>query len=194
MAAIARLRVAMTYGDEHLEDPEDLNGPERCLATVAAGAPMTGAPDANLFQVVQTKDHVVILSEKYHDARIVRLADRSRPRPLPPSWLGDSVGRWEGATLVVETEGGHRGATNRGFHLVTSETTRVTERFTRSGPGEIFYEFAVEDPVLYTRPWKGEMVLHRETGRLFEYACHEGNYSLPGILAGARRGERDGGR
>jgi hypothetical protein len=193
-AALKRRRVALTYGEEKLEDPEDLNGPERCLATVAAGAPMTGAPDANLFQIVQTRDHLVILSEKYHDARIVRLSDLSRPSPLPGSWLGDGCGMWKGDTLEVETVGFHPGTTNRGFHLVTGEATRVVERFTRLSPGELFYEFAVEDPEIYTRPWRGEMTLRRAAGRIYEYACHEGNYSLPGILAGARRGEREAGR
>jgi hypothetical protein len=174
-----------------LGHPEERTGPERCLASVNGGAPMVGAPDANLFQILQTRDAVVILSEKYHDARIVRLSD-GRPLPsMPPSWLGDSVGRWEGDTLVVETGGFHPGVTSRGFLVFATDATRVVERFTRLGPDELFYEFTVEDPVLFTRPWRAEMAFPAAKGRIFEYACHEGNYSLPGILAGARREERE---
>jgi hypothetical protein len=125
---------------------------------------MTGAPDANLFQIVQTRDHLVILSEKHHDARIVRLSDPRRPNPLPRSWLGDGCGMWKGDALEVETVGFHAGTTHRGFRLVTGENARVVERFTRVSPDELFYEFAVEDPEIYTRPWRGEMTLRRATG------------------------------
>jgi len=191
-AGLARWRAGIVWAEEKLEDPEDLNGPERCLANTATGAPLAVAPDSNLFQIVQTRDDVVILTEKYHDARIVRLSDTWRPSPLPRSWLGDCIGRWEGDALVVETEGMHAGVTVRGMHFAVSEATKVVERFTRSGADELFYEFSVEDPVIYTAPWRGEMALKRSDQRIFEYACHEGNYSLPGILAGARRGEREG--
>jgi len=174
-----------------LDNPEDRTGPERCLASVNGGAPMVGAPDANHFQIVQTRDAVVILSEKYHDARIVTL-DTGRPRtPMPPSWLGESVGRWEGDTLVVETSGFRPGVTSRGFLLFATGATRVVERFTRLSPDELLYEFTVEDPVLFSRPWRAEMALPAAKGRIFEYACHEGNYSLSGILAGARLEERE---
>jgi len=175
------------------DNPEQMNGPSQCLASYAAGAPMIGGPDANLFQIVTTPDAVAILSEKYHDARIVRLwrPGEARPQPLPPSLMGDGVGHWAGATLVVETQDFRPGETDRGQHVFFRETTTVEERFTRLGEGEIFYEFTVTDPALYTRPWRGEMVFKRTGGRIFEYACHEGNYSLPGILAGARREERE---
>jgi len=191
-AGLARWRAGIVWAEEKLEDPEDLNGPERCLANMATGAPLAVAPDSNLFQIVQTRDDVVILTEKYHDARIVRLSDTWRPSPLPRSWLGDCIGRWEGDALVVETEGMHAGVTVRGMHFAVSEATKVVERFTRSGADELFYEFSVEDPVIYTAAWRGEMALKRSDQRIFEYACHEGNYSLPGILAGARRAEREG--
>jgi hypothetical protein len=174
-----------------LGNPEERTGPERCLASVNAGAPMVGAPDSNLFQILGTREAVVILSEKYHDARIVRLSDGRPLPPMPPSWLGDSVGQWEGDTLVVETRGFHPGVTSRGFLVFATDATRVRERFTRLGPDELFYEFTIEDPVLFTRPWRAEMAFPAAKGRIFEYACHEGNYSLPGILAGARREERE---
>jgi hypothetical protein len=192
--ARARLHVERPMADAPLDNPEDLNGPTRCIASYGAGAPMVAGPDANLTQIVQAPGFVVILSEKYHDARIVRLWRPGEPRPAPlaPSWLGDGVGRWEGATLVVETTGFRPGVVDRNLHLFQSGTSRVSERFTRTGPDELAYEFTVEDPALYTRPWRAETALKRQAGRLFEYACHEGNYSLPGILAGARREETVG--
>ena len=190
--ARARLHVDRPQADAPLDNPEDQNGPTRCVASYGGGAPMVAGPDSNLIQIVQTGGHVVMLSEKYHDARVVRLwrSGEPRPEPLPPSWLGDSVGRWDGATLVVETAGFRPGVVDRNQHLFQSGTTRVTERFARTGPDELGYGFTVEDAGLYTRPWRAETILRRQGGRLFEYACHEGNYALGGMLAGARRAER----
>lgn len=188
----ARARLALDRkGAEAHANPEDENGPTRCVANSAAGAPMIGGPDANLFQVVQTRDAVAIVTEKYHEVRIVRLGAAAAGPPQPPSWLGDSVGRWDGATLVVETAGLRPGEVIRGTHLYRSPTTRVVERFTRLAPDALAYAFTVEDPALYTQAWRGEMVLRPANGPMFEFACHEGNYSLPGILAGARREERE---
>jgi hypothetical protein len=175
------------------DNPEEMNGPNRCTTTYAAGAPMAAGPDTNLLQIVTTPDAVAILSEKYHDARIVRLwrSGEPTPRPQPPSLLGDGVGHWEGDTLVVETTGFRPGMTDRNQHLFFCETTAVTERFTRLSDGELLYEFTVTDPALYIRPWRAEMVFRNAGGWIFEYACHEGNRSLPGILAGARLEERE---
>jgi len=186
---VARLGLDKTPPPEHLDNPEDRPGNERCVANAASGAPMLGGADANLFQIVQTRDWVAIQIEKYHDVRMVRLSAGGMA-PAPPSWMGQSVGRWEGDTLVVETAGLRPGLTHRGGRAYVSGETRVVERFTRTGPAELFYEFTVEDPTLFTRPWRGEMAIQAARGRLFEYACHEGNYSLPGILAGARLEER----
>ncbi len=191
MAVLTRLGLAENPPPEHMANPEEMTGPERCVASFASGAPMAPGPDCNLFQVVQSPGHVVLLTERYHDARIVRLADTRRPSPLPGSWLGDSCGWWEGDTLVVETLGLRPGVFNRGLHLIVSGTTRVVERFTRTARDEMLYEFTVEDPALYTRPWRAEIAVHAAKGRIYEYACHEGNYSLPNIMAGARRGERE---
>lgn len=189
-AALAR-RYDVFPPVQGLGNPEERIGPERCLASVAGGAPMVGAPDSNHFQVLTTRDAVVILSEKYHDARIVRLSVGRDVPPMPRSWLGDSVGWWESGTLVVETTGFHPGVTSRGFLMFATGATHVVERFTRLGPDELFYEFTIDDPVLFTRPWRAEMSFPAAKGRIFEYACHEGNYSLRGILAGARREERE---
>jgi hypothetical protein len=172
-----------------LDDPETMGGTTRCMVSVAALPPMLGAPDANLVQFLRAGDDFVILAEKYHDARIVRLGTTLRAGADPPGYLGSSVGRWEGETLVVETAGFHPGVIHRGQRLLVSGATRVTERLTRVGPDEIYYAFTVEDPDLYTRPWRGETTLRRSRDRIFEYACHEGNYSLPGMMAGARREE-----
>jgi hypothetical protein len=101
--------------------------------------------------------------------------------------MGVSVGHWEGATLVVETTRLRPGVTYLSDNLILSDKARMTERFTRSGPDEIAYGFTVDDPSLYSRPWRGEMVFRTAAGRMFEFACHEGNYSLPGILAGGMK-------
>ena len=178
-----------------LDNPETMGGTTRCLANAAAGAPMLGGPDANVIQMVQTRDHLAILTEKYHDVRIVRLvaderAVASAPRD-PPAWMGASSGCWEGDTLMVVTDGFHTGVINKGQRFIVSGATRVTERLTKVSPGEILYEFTVEDPDLLTRPWRGEQTIRASTGRVFEYACHEGNYSMTGMLAGARLEERE---
>jgi hypothetical protein len=179
-----------------MDDPETMGGTTRCMVSVAALPPMLGAPDANLVQFLRAGAELVIVAEKYHDARIVRLGTRLAAGADPPGFLGSSVGRWDHDTLVVETAGFPPGVIYRGQRSLVSGATRVTERLTRLRADEIHYAFTVEDPDLYTRPWRGEMTLRRSAGRIFEYACHEGNYSLPGMMAGARREEREarGGR
>jgi hypothetical protein len=178
-----------------LINPETMGGTTRCMATVAAGAPMLGAPDTNVIQVVQTKACLAIQSEKYHDVRIVRLvagpkAAAAAPRD-PPSWMGTSYGWWEGETLCVATDCFHEGVITKGQRILVSGATKVSERLTRVSTSEILYQFTVEDPELLTRPWRGEQTIRASTGRVFEYACHEGNYSMAGMLAGARLEERE---
>ena len=185
-AAKARLGIDKEKPVERRDNPEDLSGPTRCLTNQAAGAPMLGAPDTNLFEILVTRDHVAIQTEKYHEVRIVRLGARERPDRRMGSWIGHSAGRWEGNVLVVETEGFRAGDTWRGAGLFLSEQSRVVERFTRLSPNTLLYQFTVEDPVLYTQAWRGEMVLDKAKGRIFEFACHEGNYGLTNILTGAR--------
>ncbi len=177
--------------DKRFDNPEDRPTMERCLTATGAGPPILNAADSNLVQIVQTRDHVVIVSEKNHDARIVRLApDAPGPAP-PPSWMGTSIGHWEGSTLVVRTTGFRAGVTATQRDLFLSDRAKVTERFTRTGPSEIDYLFEVDDPVVYSRPWKGEMVFRASDKPLYEFACHEGNYSLTSILAGARQAEEE---
>jgi hypothetical protein len=151
----------------------------------------------NTYQIQQARDHVAIVVEMNHDVRIVRLTDRTHPPAHVRPWMGDSVGWWEGDTLVVETTNFNPGETLRpGIPTVVyvSKDAKVTERFTRLSPTQILYEFRVEDPTVYTKPWRGEMPLNAAKGPVYEYACHEGNYALPGILGGARRTEADGGK
>ena len=150
---------------------------------------MLSWPSNTLRQVVQTGNAIVIYAEGLHDARIIRLDAKHVPEAIT-SWLGDSIGRWEGDTLVVETKyfhpHFHARLTPEYFFLISSQAT-VMERFTRVSADELFYEFTVDDPVYYTRPWRGESHFLRSTERIFEYACHEGNYSLPSILQAARQ-------
>jgi hypothetical protein len=140
----------------------------------------------NNVQIVQTRDRVLILNEMIHSARIVDLTRREHMPAQIRFLTGDSIGRWDGDTLVVDTtnfslEGGFRGATTR-LHLV--------ERFTRESPEALRYEFTVEDPDTWPRPWSASIPMARTDERMFEYACHEGNYALTGVLQGARYQEK----
>ena len=183
---------------ENYDNVEDRDTDERCLTTPGAAAPILNSHDANLIQIVQAPGWLAIVGEKNHDTRFVRLEGAgpgSGPGSGAPeaglgSWSGVSVGHWEGATLVVRTTGLRAGLTKIHDALRLSDHARVTERFTRTGPKEISYEFEVEDPTLFTRPWRAEMVFRPAEGLLYEYACHEGNYSLPSILSAARQGRQ----
>lgn len=177
------------------EGPETRPTDERCLTAIGSpeGPPMMNAAFNAHYQVVQTRDHVAILVEMNHDVRIIRLGDRQHPSPAVRRWMGDSVGWWEGETLVVETanlepKGAYVSSLAGGFAY--SPDARVIERFNRTAKDEIRYEFTVEDPVTFSRPWRAEMAFRPAPGPIYEYACHEGNYSLGNILAGARAGEK----
>ena len=190
MAEVVRIQT-------NFDGPEGRQLAERCLLGFGstAGPPMMNVLYNNTYQIQQAKDYLVILVEMNHDARIVRLADRTHPKADIRLWMGDSVGWWEGDTLVVETTNFNPGEQLRPGIPTTfyvSEDAKVTERFTRISPTQILYEFKVEDPKVYTSTWRGEMPLNATKGPLYEYACHEGNYALPGILAGARHAEAAG--
>ena len=175
--------------------PEALEPWDRCLiSSRGSGGPgmLNNIYNSN-YQIVQTKDAVAILVEMIHDVRVIPIfpdkrAAQAAHGPGAP-WLGDSVGWWEGSTLVVETV--HVNAEQgRAGPIYLTPQGRVTERFQRTAQDEIFYSFEVEDPTYYTRPWRAEMSLHPGKGQLFEYACHEGNYAMTDILRGARLEER----
>lgn len=167
--------------------------PERCIMSFTGGAgPVMGnGMYNNTYQIVQAPGHVMILTEMIHDVRVIPIG--AKPNVVShgpsniPKWGGDSIGWYEGDTLVVETINSH--PKQRSY---ISSTGKVTERYTRWSDDEIFYEFKVEDPTLYKQSWGGEMALRISNEPLYEYACHEGNYALPGILAGARQLEREG--
>jgi hypothetical protein len=183
------------------DGPEVRPQGERCIVGFGStgGPPMINVLYNNHYQIVQTPSHVTIMVEMNHDARIIPIsADKGGGKHAPASfrkWLGDSIGWWEGDTLVVETVNFHKDIDirpNMGASFYVGENAKVTERFTRVGEDAIHYEFTVEDPVAFTRPWKGEMTLRKDSERIYEYACHEGNYALPGILAGARADDKKG--
>ncbi len=173
-------------------NPETRNASERCLLSGFAGSgpPMLNAPYASLYQFVQTKDAVAIQLESVHDVRVVRLNSKAHlPANVRP-WLGDSIGHWEGESLVVETTNFNPGdAFKMPIGVYISPNAKVIERFTRVSPTQLRYDFTVEDPATFSKPWRAEMVFEATKGPIYEYACHEGNYALPGILAGARHEE-----
>jgi hypothetical protein len=165
------------------DNPEGRTRDERCISTDAVGPPMQNGGYNDNYQFVQTADHLAIMAEYMHDTRIVRLGATTHPPPAVRLRLGDSIGHWEGETLVIET-------TNFSAAEVADPAKnpnadmRVVERLTRLGPKEIFYEFTVQNPALYAQTWKGEMVFHPSNGPIYEFACHEGNYAMANMLAG----------
>jgi hypothetical protein len=188
---------ALNTARNTFDGPEARPLGERCILGFGstAGPPMLNVLYNNNYQVQQTRDAVVIVVEMNHDARIIRLADPKRPPSHVRLWMGDSVGRWEGDTLVVETTNFNPGEQLRPGIPTTffvSKDAKVTERFTRISDTQILYQFTVDDPSIYTRTWRGEMPMNAAKGPVYEYACHEGNYALPGILGGARRAEAEG--
>ena len=177
------------------DGPEDLGLSERCLWY--RGIPSFPTGYNNNYQILQTPDYVAILQEHIHDVRFIPLDGRPHLSPTMHQYAGDSRGRWEGDTLVVETtnfKSPFIRRWNRPEHSLgrgdLSEALHVVERFTRAGPDTLDYEFTVSDPGTWTRPWSGSLPMVRTEGPMFEFACHEGNYGLLNILAGSRAQER----
>jgi hypothetical protein len=170
------------------DGPESRPLAERCLMSFgsSSGPPMLPILYNNHYQIVQSPGYVMILVEMVHDVRIIRVSDQPLPAGME-RWMGDSVGHWEGDTLVVETDEFNPSQRFRG----ASENLKVTERFTRVADNIINYGFTIEDPDTFTESWSAEMPLNLTDDRLYEYACHEGNYSLSGVLAGARLAESE---
>jgi len=171
------------------DDPERRPLGERCLLGFGSTSGPPALPDYfynNLHQIVQTKDAVMILTEMVHDARIVRMNAQHLPKGIR-LWMGDSVGRWEGDTLVVDTTNFNDKTRFRG----SGENLHIVERFTRVDDRTLLYRFTVEDPDTWAQPWTGEMAWPATDGKIYEYACHEGNYAMTDILKGARARERE---
>ena len=182
----AKQRVAAT-------PPPSADGPEtqglstRCIYYATAGPPMLPGSYNNNYQIVQTDDHVLIVNEMVHETRIIPLDGRPFPPDEIRQWRGSSRGHWEGDTLVVETRNRRADTPFRG----SSENMRLTERFTRVADAVLLYEFTVNDPEAFTQPWTVQITSQRvEDELMYEYACHEGNKSMSGILGGARAAER----
>ena len=184
--AAARRREAAAYRREHMYDSyENRSMFDRCVMGFNAGPPMTSGTYNNNVMIFQAPGYVAILNEMVHNARIIPIDDTAKP-PFPQR-SGVSRAHWEGETLVIETTqfaGGSSSLTSTRMHLI--------ERLTRIDPDTVAYEYTVTDPAVYTAPYTVMMPFRRLDGTLFEYACHEGNYGLYGILAGARRMERLG--
>ncbi|HWE53186.1 MAG TPA: hypothetical protein VG273_25565 [Bryobacteraceae bacterium] len=171
------------------DDPERRGLGERCLLGFGGTAGPPALPDYfynNLHQIVQTKDYVMILTEMVHDVRVVRMNSQHLPNVIR-KWLGDSIGHWEGDTLVVDTTN----FTDKTGFRESTENLHVIERFTRVGPRELDYRFTIEDPATWAKPWHGEYTWPATDSHIYEYACHEANYALADVLSGARMREKD---
>ena len=174
----------------YAEGPENFTNPERCLIVANTSAPpMLPAFYNNSVQIVQTHDYVVIQSEMIHDARIVPLDRRTHLPAGLGQWRGDSIGHWEGDTLVVDTTNFSDKTTLRG----SGPGLHVTERFSLADGNTLRYQFTVDDPASFVRSWSGESAMTRTNDLMFEYACHEGNQSLPNTMRGRRFAEHEEG-
>jgi hypothetical protein len=168
------------------DGPENRSLGERCLVQASAGPPMLPGGYNNNYQIVQGPGYVAILVEMLHEVRIIPLDGRPHLPSAVRHWLGDSRGRWEGNTLVVDTTNFTGKTAFRG----SGENLHLVERFTRTDAETIRYEFTVDDPATFTKPWSAELPMHPGQGPIYEYACNEGNYALVDILNGARADEQ----
>ena len=169
---------------------QDMSLQDRCIHY---GFPDLFAAYMSVYRIVQAPDHIAIQMEKIHDTRIIPLDDRAHLSSSMRQYLGDSRGRWEGDTLVVETTNFHpKGNPMGGYSTLSDEHLRLVERFRRTADDTLEYTFTVDNPTMWTRPWTAVINWKRSRGELHEYACHEGNYSLRGMLSAARAGEAAG--
>jgi len=172
---------------------QDTGLQDQCLAFLTAGPPMLPYSYNSNYQILQTKDAFVVHAEMIHDTRIIRLDGRPHLPPEIRLWLGDSIGHWEGDTLVVDTtnfndSGGFYG--DAGGNFGWDRNLHLIERFSLLDADTLLYRFEIDDRSAFTQPWKGELTMSRSSGPIYEYACHEGNYALPNLLRGYRVSER----
>ena len=174
-------------GFQRGDHPESFTLAERCLRDYGSllGPPMMPVGYNNNYQIIQTRDHAIILVEMIHDARIIPLTDRHGSDVIRP-WMGDSIGRYDGDTLVVETTNFRPDLAFRG----APETITVIERFRRISDTQVLYSFNINEPGVFTAPIRGELAFNAMPGPVYEYACHEGNYSFPNQLLGHRLAEQ----
>ena len=177
-----RAALGINFGTD---GPEDRPLSDRCILGFNAGPPVTPSFYNNNLQIVQNKDHVVIITEMVHETRVVPLGNSDYVPEEIGLWAGDSRGYWDGDTLVVETKN-FNGLTNTFSMFGTSENKHLTEKFTRITHDQINYEFTIEDPNTFTDKIVGLIPIYKVAGQIYEYACHEGNYGMVNILRGAR--------
>jgi len=182
-----RLAEARAETRRHPADgPEDRSLQERCILSASTGPPTLPAPYNNNIQIVQTPGVIVLTLEMIHDTRIIAMDGRPHLPPNVRLWLGDSVGHWEGDTLVVDTTN----FTDRSRFRGSDENLHLIERFTRTAPDTILYQFTIDDPTAFTKSWTAEIPLHHSDGQMYEFACHEGNVGLAHMLINARVEEK----
>lgn len=189
-AAVKQRRTERQRLGEH---PEELGLQDRCLTFLTAGPPLLPYTYNSNYQIIQTADTIVIHAEMIHATRVVYLDGRPHPPARLRFWMGDSTGRWEGDTLVVDTTnfndgGGFYG--DAGGNFGWDRDLHVVERFRLMDADTLLYQFEIDNPSAFTQPWKGELTMDRTTGPIYEFACHEGNYSLTNMLRGYRARER----
>jgi hypothetical protein len=179
---------------KHVEGPEDMGLQDRCLAFATAGPPMLPYSYNSNYQIVRTRDAIVIHVEMIHDARVIRMDGSPHLPTTIRRWMGDSIGHWDGDTLVVDTTnfndaGGFYGDAFANFGW--DRNLHMIERLRLLDGNTLLYQFEIDDPTAFTIPWRGELTMTRSNGRIYEYACHEGNYSLPGMLRANLSSERE---
>jgi hypothetical protein len=178
-----QMRAARGAAQRLPSGPEDLALRIRCITR---GLPLVPTPNNNFFRIVQSGESVAILGEMMNEVRLIPLDGRPHISPAIRNYMGDSRGHWDGNTLVVDTTN-YRGKDD---FYGADDNFRLTERFTRTGPDTILYQFTVDDPTAYTKPWSAEVPMRRSEEGIFDYECQEGNYAMTDILAGARAQEK----
>ncbi|HYL34574.1 MAG TPA: hypothetical protein VEV17_01530 [Bryobacteraceae bacterium] len=168
------------------DGPEDRSLQERCLLSTSTGPPTLPAPYNNNIQIVQTPGYVMLVIEMIHEVRVIPLDGRPHLPVDVRLWMGDPRGHWEGDTLVVDSTNFTAKTHFRG----SDENLHLVERFTRVAPDTVLYQFTVDDPTAFTRPWTGELPLHASEGPMYEFACHEGNVAMDHMLINARKAEK----
>ncbi len=191
--AAAEVKRRRLEGLRKFENAEDLGLQDQCITFLTAGPPMLPYSYNSNYQIVQTGDAVLVHAEMIHDARIIHTDGRPHAPSRIRSWLGDSIGRWEANTLVVDTTnfndgGGFYG--DAGGNFGWDRNLHIIERFSLLDADTLLYKFAIDNPTAFTQPWKGELTMTRSAEPIYEYACHEGNYSLSNMLQGFRASER----
>jgi hypothetical protein len=168
------------------DGPEDRSLQERCLLSTSTGPPTLSGPYNNNIEIVQTPGYVMLLIEMIHDVRIIPLDGRPHLQRDVHLWMGDPRGHWEGDTLVVESTN----FTSKTHFRGSDENLHLVERFSRTGPDTILYQFTVDDPTAFSKSWTGELPIQKSAGPLYEFACHEGNRAMEHMLSAARAAEK----